>query len=57
MYLVLEQVGESTENPFEGGANDVPMAYLSRQIEIDMMSLIGESCDLPAKAPDRSIVL
>jgi putative membrane protein len=26
MYTSLEQVGESTENPFEGGANDIPIS-------------------------------
>ncbi|CAH0146817.1 hypothetical protein SRABI118_00427 [Massilia sp. Bi118] len=29
MYLALDQVGESTENPFEGSANDVPITWLS----------------------------
>ena len=31
-----ERVGEATENPFEGSPNDIPMASLSRTIEIDM---------------------
>src|SRR4029077_3592517 len=33
MYVSLDQVGESTENPFEGGANDVPITQLSRLAE------------------------
>ena len=46
MYISLEQVGESTENPFEGGANDVPISQLSRMIEIEMLEIIEEK-DLP----------
>lgn len=46
VFTSLEQVGESTENPFEGGANDIPMAALSRTIEIDLREMLGET-DLP----------
>jgi putative membrane protein len=42
MYTSLEQVGESTENPFEGSANDVPISTLCGQIERDMRSMLGE---------------
>ena len=48
MYLALDQVGESTENPFEGSANDVPITFLSRSIEQELCTLL----DLPpAPAP------
>lgn len=46
VFLVLEQVGESTENPFEGGANDIPVTQISRNIEIDLRQMLGE-IDLP----------
>lgn len=46
IFTSIERVGQSTENPFEGGANDVPMAALSRTIEIDMREMLGET-DLP----------
>lgn len=46
VFTSLEQVGESTENPFEGGANDVPISQMSRTIEIDLREMLGES-DLP----------
>jgi ion channel-forming bestrophin family protein len=46
MYVSLDQVGESTENPFEGGANDVPIAQISRLIEIELREMLGET-DLP----------
>jgi ion channel-forming bestrophin family protein len=46
VFLVLEQIGESTENPFEGNANDVPITQISRNIEIDLREMLGEK-DLP----------
>ena len=57
MYTSLQQVGESTENPFEGGANDVPISQLSRALEIDLRQMLGET-DLPAPLqPRNNIVL
>lgn len=47
MYMSLDQVGESTSNPFEGGANDVPISQISRTIEIELRELLGEQ-DIPA---------
>ncbi len=47
MYTSLDQVGESTANPFEGGANDVPISQISRTIEIELRESLGEK-DLPA---------
>lgn len=46
MYTSLEQVGASTENPFEGGANDVPIAQICRMAEIEMREMLGDT-DLP----------
>lgn len=43
MYTSLGQVGESTENPFEGNANDVPISKISKIIEIDLKEILGES--------------
>ncbi len=43
VFTSMEKVGEATENPFEGGANDIPMAALSRTIEIDLRDLLDES--------------
>jgi putative membrane protein len=42
VFTSMEKVGEATENPFEGGANDIPMAALSRTIEIDLREMIDE---------------
>jgi putative membrane protein len=42
MYASLDQVGESTENPFEGGANDVPITQICNEIEGDLRGMLGE---------------
>lgn len=57
VYTSLEQVGESTENPFEGSANDVPISQLSRTIEIDMREMLGETELPPALQPKNNIIL
>lgn len=43
MYAALEQVGESTENPFEGSANDVPITQISRIIEKELLQMLGDT--------------
>ena len=57
VYTSLEQVGESTENPFEGSANDVPISQMSRTIEIDLREMLGETDLPPALQPVNNIVL
>ncbi|MGZ2749792.1 bestrophin family protein [Burkholderia stagnalis] len=47
MYTSLDQVGESTENPFEGGANDVPISTLCSTIERDLKAVLGEHAGDP----------
>jgi putative membrane protein len=57
VYSSLDQVGESTANPFEGNANDVPITQMSRNVEIDIREMLGE-CDLPpAFKPQNNIIL
>ena len=57
VYTSLEQVGESTENPFEGSANDVPISQMSRTIEIDLREMLGETDLPPALQPQNNIIL
>jgi putative membrane protein len=57
MYLALDQVGASTENPFEGSANDVPITYLSRAIEHELSTLHRLPHDRPPVPPAGHIVL
>ena len=42
VFYTLEMIGNATENPFEGGANDVPITNMSRGIEIDIRQLIDD---------------
>jgi len=46
VYIMMEIVGDYSENPFQGMANDIPMLSLCRTIEIDLMEMLGEK-DLP----------
>ena len=48
VFFALEIAGEHSENPFEGGPNDVPITDLSRSIEIDIRQLIDDQ-DIPEK--------
>ncbi|CAE6714513.1 hypothetical protein R69619_01244 [Paraburkholderia nemoris] len=56
MYTSLEQVGESTENPFEGGANDVPISMLCRTIERELREILGDA-EMAPMADRESIVV
>jgi putative membrane protein len=57
IFLALEKVGESTENPFEGSANDVPITALSRTIEIDLRQMLGEPDSPKPIAPVHNILM
>lgn len=43
IYLMMELVGDYSENPFEGLGNDIPMLSLCRTIEIDLKEMLGET--------------
>lgn len=48
IFYTMERVGDVTENPFVGLANDVPITTISRTIEIEMLELIGvDNKDIP----------
>jgi ion channel-forming bestrophin family protein len=57
VFTSLEQVGESTENPFEGSANDVPISQMSRAVEIDIREMLGETDLPPVLHPQNEIIL
>lgn len=57
MYTSLEQVGESTENPYEGSPNDVPISQISREIEIDLREMLGEKELPPPIKPQNDILI
>lgn len=43
IYVVMELIGDYSENPFEGLGTDVPMLSICRTIEIDMLQILGET--------------
>ena len=42
VFITMEKVGDTSENPFEGSMNDIPMSTICRNIEIDLRSLLDE---------------
>ncbi|MGG8496817.1 bestrophin family protein [Tenacibaculum sp. TC6] len=56
IYICMEIVGDYSENPFQGMANDIPMLSLCRTIEIDLREMLGET-DLPPSIESKNGVL
>jgi len=56
VYLMMEVIGDYSESPFQGMANDIPMLSLCRTIEIDLREMLGEK-DLPAAIEAKKGIL
>jgi putative membrane protein len=57
VYVVMELIGDYSENPFEGLVNDVPMLSICRTIEIDLLQQLGEK-DVPeAVKPVNNVLM
>jgi putative membrane protein len=57
VFTTMEKIGSSTESPFEGSANDVPITAISRNIEIDLKEMLHMS-DIPTPLkPVNNILL
>lgn len=56
VYVMMEVIGDYSENPFQGMANDIPMLSLCRTIEIDLREMLGET-DLPPAIEAKNGVL
>ena len=56
VFIMMELIGDYSENPFEGLGNDIPMLALSRTIEIDLREMLGET-DLPPAIEAKDGVL
>jgi putative membrane protein len=56
VFMMMERIGESTENPFEGSANDVPITAMTRSIEIDLREMLGET-NIPAPIQPQNNIL
>ena len=59
IFHTMERIGETTENPFEGNGNDIPITTMSRGIEIDIRQMINDNPDLipPSIKPQFNIQL
>lgn len=56
VFLTTDRIGEWSENPFEGLANDVPISQMARGIERDILQMVGEKELPPAREPDGSLL-
>ena len=54
IFHTMERIGEVSENPFEGIANDVPITTMSRGIEIDIRQMINDDPTIiPPQIPEQ----
>ncbi|HEA29779.1 MAG TPA: hypothetical protein ENH91_07275 [Leeuwenhoekiella sp.] len=56
IFTTMEMVGDSSEDPFDGRANDVPMTALCRTIEIDLRDMLNEK-ELPKSIEPKDDIL
>ena len=56
VFMTMEQIGEASENPFDGGSTDTPISTICRNIEIDILEMLDET-DLPPKIEPFNDVL
>ena len=57
IYIVMELIGDYSENPFEGLGNDIPMLSICRTIEIDLREMLGETELPPAIKPVNNVLM
>jgi len=56
VYIMMELIGDYSENPFEGLGNDIPMMSLCRVIEIDLKEMLRED-DIPQNIQAKNGIL
>lgn len=57
IFHSIERIGAHSENPFQGGSDDIPMASIARNIEIDLKQMMGETGIPASRQPKNSIIL
>lgn len=57
IFHTIDKIGGASENPFEGGPNDVPITALARTIEIDLREMLGEEEVPPPLGPKNHILM
>lgn len=56
IFTTMERIGETSENPFEGSANDVPITSISRNIEIDLLEMLHIQHNLKPLSSQNNIL-
>jgi len=56
LYGALDQVGESTSNPFEGSANDVPISSICARLENELLGTQA-ACAVDKLQPSHSAII
>lgn len=56
VFITMEGIGDSSEDPFERSINDVPMNAICRTIERDLRQMLGET-ELPPPEAARGGIL
>lgn len=50
IFFLMDRIGDYSENPFEASYNDVPIASITRAIEIDLREMLGDK-EIPKPYP------
>lgn len=57
VFMLMEKIGDYSENPFEGTYNDVPITSIARAIEIDLREMINDSNIPKATEPENGFLM
>jgi len=57
VFLTTDQIGDWSENPFEGLHNDVPITAMSRGIQRDILEMIDADELPPAREPKGELLM
>ncbi|MGR9108786.1 MAG: bestrophin family protein [Gammaproteobacteria bacterium] len=55
-FFGLDAIGDEIEQPFDTDPNDLPLAAISRNIEINLLELINEPCRPEPLVPEKGIL-
>ncbi len=57
VFMTMEQIGEASENPFDNGSIDIPISTICRNIEIDILEMLGDTTLPPKIEPFNDVLL
>ena len=57
VFMLMEKIGDYSENPFEGTYNDVPITSIARGIEIDIREMINDQNIPKATEPENGFLM